>query len=593
MFGLMYSLKYKFLLSTLLLVIVLSLSISYLWMYRMSKNEENSISASVSEMLRISNENFDFALRDINYTVSLASVNTDIIEILGDREGISSEQYLKNQKIINNYASSASAFKKYLGSLLISDLDGYYSNTGIHVSITDIKKLPEYKQVLQSKGNTVIIPRHNYDGSPARSDYSNMYISLARPILDNGVVAGVIVADVKSEILLNLFKINLKNNGTVFILDRKSNKVIFNTEDNQLGINLSVMDIESVTKNFKARSGSFYSTLEGKDFLLVYNFSAFTDWATVAFIPKDKLFENYRDVLQMTLILSMIFVLASAAISYFIAHYMTRNLRVLTRTMIKIDKDNLDVPILNISSRDEIAQLSRQFNLMLTRIVRLITDTKIKEKEKRNAEMKALQAQINPHFLHNTLNTIKFLADLQGSENIKEVSESLSRLMHLNMDSRTFIRIDEEMEALKSYLKIQEYRYSGIFTSQIEVEEEIGETMILKLLLQPFVENALKHGIHPKKEMGHLSVKAYRDGSVLKIKIQDNGIGMPETIIDRILDGQRKLPHNSIGIRNVVTRIDTMFGESYGVSIVSESNLYTLVEITLPLLCEKELEQYD
>lgn len=158
---------------------------------------------------------------------------------------------------------------------------------------------------------------------------------------------------------------------------------------------------------------------------------------------------------------------------------------------------------------------------MLRSIRELIADIRRTESEKRDSEIRALQAQINPHFLYNTLNTIQFLASLQGAENIKAVSLALSSMLHVNLNREKLIPVNEEIQYLKNYLEIQEYRFTGKFTSYFSSDTTSQSALIPKLLLQPIVENALLHGIAPQDRAGILQIKFFvwtaRCISVLKI----------------------------------------------------------------------------
>jgi two-component system sensor histidine kinase YesM len=227
---------------------------------------------------------------------------------------------------------------------------------------------------------------------------------------------------------------------------------------------------------------------------------------------------------------------------------------------------------------------------MIVRIRELINDINHREKEKRKSDLRVLQSQINPHFLHNTLNTIKFLAVLQGADNIKSVSESLSTLLHINMDERNLISVEEELEYIRSYLNIQKFKYSNKFNASFHIEEEIKTCMVLKLLLQPIIENALEYGIGPLPTQGDILIKIYKDGQALKLRVQDNGPGMDQELIAKLLDNS--IQTKGIGIRNTISRIKLNFGDDFGIFILSEPYLYTIVEISVPLIIGEEVENH-
>jgi Predicted signal transduction protein with a C-terminal ATPase domain len=238
-------------------------------------------------------------------------------------------------------------------------------------------------------------------------------------------------------------------------------------------------------------------------------------------------------------------------------------------------------------SRDELAEVTSNFNSMLDEIKLLIESVKDKEKQKRIAEIKALQAQINPHFLSNTLNSVKWLANIQRAENIEKLITALIELLHASMGKGTeLITLREEIGYVKEYIVIEEFRYYDKFKVCFELQEDVLDLKILKFLLQPIIENSLIHGIEPMSGQGMIIVKAFLDSENLKIVVTDNGLGIPEERMMGILEEKFKSNKSSfsgIGICNIRDRIKMYFGEEYGVHIESIPNLYTTVELTLPI----------
>lgn len=564
-----------------------------LWSIRTYKIEEKSAAAYISDILKISNDNFDSALRDIYSLLTLITFNNDVRDILSKTEYTSDRDLIKDNRKITDIITGLYGYKYYLGALSVTDLNNREFNLGMSFSTADLKKMPEYyNDIIHSSGEKVLLPPHlygNITGAGSDTDYSNMAISMARPVVDGGKVIGAAIAEIKCNVLMDIFNLNLKDDGTILIIDSRTGNFIFKPDTGKLKVKFDEEDYKRISEKFATKKGSFYTRLGNRDFLAVYYYSDFSKWTTIGLVPKDKLLSGFTNTRNTTILLSIAFLVLAAGLSYFMSSILTKNLYKLNKALKTIDKDNLDISV-KIVSRDEISQLYYQFNSMVVRIKELVSDIKQKEKEKRRAEMNALQAQINPHFLYNTLNTIQFLSVLQGVENIKTISESLSTLLHINLEDRTFISVDEEMRYLKSYLSIQEYKYSNKLVSNFILEEGTGRLMLLKLLLQPIVENSILHGIALMKGQGTILIKIYTENNCLKLRVQDNGIGMGEEKIREILDN--KVQSNGIGIQNVLSRIKTNFGNDYGISISSQENLYTIVEITLPVVTEEEVEKY-
>lgn len=567
---------------------------TYLWYLKTSSEAYESASTYVSEMLRVSNENFEVALRDINYIVSSSARKEEyVINILSKPLDSYPSEYLllQDNRKIQDYLSNLYSYKHYLKGMMISDLNGRSYINGDMASFKNIKSQEWYKNILDSDNQSIFIPPHSYQNvSQTDSDNSNndKVISIVRPIFYSDQVIGFVLADLQFNILEDIYNINLKDKGSVSIINTETDQFIYKSQHSPAA-NMSDNDLKSISTKFTPSKGSFNTKIAGKDTLVIFNYSNLTHWTTVGLIPKSQMLASYNKARSTVFLVLFVFLILGTLITYLITSVLTKNILSLNTAIKKINKDNIDISVA-INSHDEIGQLYLQFNSMVIRIKELVNDIKKNEAAKRKAEMKVLQAQINPHFLYNTLNTIKFLSVLQGAENICNVSESLSRLMHLNMDSRVFISVEEEIQYIENYLKIQEYKYTNKFIYNIVADEDIMNKLILKLLLQPIVENALIHGIAPMKGQGILLIKLYREDNHIKLRVQDNGIGIGKTRIEEILSGS--IFSSGIGLSNIISRIEINFGKNYGVTILSEPNLYTVVELSVPIINENEVNNY-
>ena len=238
---------------------------------------------------------------------------------------------------------------------------------------------------------------------------------------------------------------------------------------------------------------------------------------------------------------------------------------------------------------DEITELGMSFNIMIGKIKELL-DSKIKEQENlKKAELRALQAQINPHFLYNTLDTIIWMAESKKTDQVVKMVSALSDFFRISLSKgMDWITIREEVERIRSYLTIQKMRYRDILDFKIEVDEDVAENTILKLILQPLVENALYHGIKNKRQGGMISVRARRKGEdEVMLEVEDDGIGFTSEKLAQLraeLDddsGDIKL-ESGFGIGNVNKRIRLYYGKPYGLSIQSEYSTGTCVTLVIP-----------
>ncbi|HHW47882.1 MAG TPA: histidine kinase [Clostridiaceae bacterium] len=588
-FSFLYSVKYKYLFTTLVLIFFFAFIVIYLWYSGASSYAEKSAVTFVSGALKTSNDNFEIALKDINQIVSYAAVNEEnVISVLSGSQEKSSRDILADNRKIETYLLSLFGFHYYLSQIMVADLEGRYYNVGITLPYTDLKEQSWYNDVLNSDGDkpTIILPHYVNDNYTSTR---SLVFSIAKPVISNFRVIGIIIADIKFSIFDDIFSSSLENSGTVLMVDNLTGKVIYRSDSQNTGFSPDERDLQIIANGLGPGSGNFSTVIGQESVLVVYNHLAFTNWTTIGIIPKDSLMSNFNKTRNTALLVSLLFCILVMTMSFLTSSLLTRNLLKLNKAMKNIDRDNLDISI-NIDTKDEIGQLYRQFNSMVLRIKSLIADIKKTENEKRKSEIKALQAQINPHFLYNTLNTIKFLAVMQRAENIKNVSESLLSLLFITMSEKSFITVEDEIKYITSYLNIQKYKYSGKFIYNVSVEEDTCKYMLPKLLLQPIVENSLIHGIAPLNSQGIISIRIYRDENMLKLLVRDNGCGMDEEKIRLILDN--KIQSAGIGIYNVISRIKLYFGEEYGVTIQSEPFVNTTLEIAIPLISEDKVDKY-
>nr|WP_024835642.1 histidine kinase [Clostridium sp. 12(A)] len=241
----------------------------------------------------------------------------------------------------------------------------------------------------------------------------------------------------------------------------------------------------------------------------------------------------------------------------------------------------------------ELGQVGRGINSMSENIMTLLDKKVSDEKQKKDLEYQILQSQINPHFLYNTLNSIKWMATIQNANGIADMTTALARLLkNVSKGTASFITLKEELDLVKDYFLIQQYRYGGSVTIDYQIEsEDLYQCRIHRFSLQPIIENALFHGIEPAKTTGHIIVSAQteleEDKKILKIDITDNGIGMTQEMINKVMQNDTDGVNNTeffrhIGISNVNKRIQHDFGPEYGFTITSEPLEFTTMSIRIP-----------
>jgi two-component system sensor histidine kinase YesM len=303
-------------------------------------------------------------------------------------------------------------------------------------------------------------------------------------------------------------------------------------------------------------------------------------------------YQNFYEVLLRFSVVSIVcIVLLILFLFYQVPLRITRPIRKLSEVTNQVAGGNFDVRFDERSSA-EVSMLSDSLNTMIDKINELLEQVKTEQTRLRKAEFEVLQAQINPHFLYNTLDAIVWLAEAGESKKVVSMVESLSEFFRTSLNQgKDIIAIKEEIQHVSSYLKIQQVRYQDILTYEIDIPDELHRYTIPKITIQPIVENALYHGIKNKRGQGMIKIEGQKHEDFFTIKISDNGIGISPERLEQVRDGiKNKVPtQNDIyGLYNVNERIRLNFGENYGISIESIYGEGTVVSIILPYI-EKDV----
>ncbi|MCR4907456.1 MAG: sensor histidine kinase [Lachnospiraceae bacterium] len=306
-----------------------------------------------------------------------------------------------------------------------------------------------------------------------------------------------------------------------------------------------------------------------------------------------------RRLMDSTILMVFMVLLLAIFLSLVITRSITRPIQELCIVTERVGKGDFSVRSEPMPGDNEIAILSNRFNSMISQIGALVDNIKQEQINSRNLELKLLQAQINPHFLYNTLDNIVWLSEDNRKDDVAEIVTSLSMFFRTTLSGgRDFIRIEEEISHIDAYLKIQQFRYRDILSYSIEIPGEFFDYLILKMALQPVVENALYHGIKYKRDMGTIRIGIEDKGENLMLVVEDDGIGMKEEQLDRLRDLvsgkiQPEEDNSGFGIANVAERLRLNYGEGYGITFTSVFGEGTRVEILIPKRTEQIKEALD
>lgn len=355
----------------------------------------------------------------------------------------------------------------------------------------------------------------------------------------------------------------------------------------------SLIPVNWLTDQEQKDKGSFVDNRNDQKKLITYARVDHTEWLIVQIIPYSDLLANYRNVNSVVWFLAILIIFAFVLISFYFVSNVTKPISELLRQMVRVTGGDLSAKYTATGSV-EMVKLGHSFNQMTQQVRELMDQHERQEVEKRKAEFAALQAQINPHFLINTLNAIKFMALISKADNIRNMTHALTRLLASSFNRGGLLTtIAEEVDHLKHYLYIMEIRFGRPIQTEWEIDQDASGLYLLKLLLQPILENSIIHGLKDIDYPAKISFTIKKIGGDLIITIADNGVGIEHEAIDQMDEGAPKHTFSGMGNKNVHRRIQLHFGKHYGLQYEQELLQGTKVKITLPILTEPDEELVD
>ena len=409
-------------------------------------------------------------------------------------------------------------------------------------------------------------------------------ISLVRtlPAGADGRSLGLIQVDLNYEVIARLCKdIQLGKSGYVFILS-SSGDIVYHPRQQLIYGNLKS---ERIPQLLSLNGGNLNAVVDGRAILYTMVSSKETGWDVVAGSDLDELFRASREAEYVFLMLSLLVLVGAIGAGVAISSNISRPIESLRHSMQAVESGNFDIDI-TVNARNEMYQLARDCDIAVKKVRDLIAQNRREQELKRKLELRSLQAQINPHFLYNTLDSIIWMIELGETEGAIDMISSLARFFRIGISrGEETISVQTEIEYMQTYLGIQKQRYKDKLSYEIAFSSDLYGSQILKLLLQPLVENAIYHGIKNIEGPGFIRITGSRDGESMVIRISDNGVGMAPEQLVALRDGLiEPRPSNGVGVRNVQERIHVYFGLEYGVTFESALGAGTVATVRIPII---------
>ncbi|WP_347870679.1 cache domain-containing sensor histidine kinase [Enterocloster bolteae] len=377
--------------------------------------------------------------------------------------------------------------------------------------------------------------------------------------------------------------------GTTFILD-SSGSLIFAGDRYQ--------EASRLLKGLTSKEAGVYKTAfdaqgngRRQGYTIVVSDVEENGWKIVSCVRTARLTASYNQVtLASILVISLLFLLFYLFSRYFLGQIITP-LHTVVEGMKEMEEGNLTVHV-EPAGQSEIRTMIHSFNRMVRELKASIEENEQVQQKKHQAEVRALQSQINPHFLVNTLNSIRFMAQVSKFDGIRKMAEALIKILSCSFrGSISFYTVREELDVLDSYLYLMKIRYSDGFEVVYDIDETCLDCKVPRLILQPIVENSIVHGLAEKEDdIGHLTVRLKASGDSLIFTVEDDGRGMTEEEIGQLLTHRERAEgdNTSIGVENVLSRLKLNFGSRYGIRMESQPGQYTKTILTIPLMNERD-----
>lgn len=499
----------------------------------------------------------------------------------------SSESNYVQQTTVINFLTNLAFSKDYIANIIVEPLgnkDPISHKSLVRSEFKDItEEIPDY-YAQHPKWWSFVHRQWTFEGV-------RKVITLARPIrsTDKYKPIGNLQINLDQAVIANQFRqAVLEKSGFVLLLDEQ-NRIIVGPPD--METNLTLSDYYPSIDEFEGDSGSMdYGKDEDKKTILYKKMSS-VNWKLVGIIPSQEYRSQNQYFLKLTAVAVTVAVVFVIVLVLFLIQKITNPLSVLAK-FLKNSSPEEPLPTLPVKTVDEVGQLIISYNRLSSRIVKLTDEVKLSESLKKEADMHALQVQINPHFLYNTLSSIHWLALMNQDVKIAEMVGSLSDFLRFSLNNgQEYCTIQQEIMHVRHYVNIQKIRYPDKFEFDVLVEDSLYNQTMLKLLLQPLVENSMLHGILSRDGLGTITIYGERVPGGIRFTVEDDGIGMSpdrlrwlqEQLTEHPQQQEReKAGRGSYGLRNVHKRLLLHYGRDSGLEIESTEGAGTRVLFTIP-----------
>lgn len=567
----MFSLRYKILIFSLLMALVPILIVGSFSYTRSTNIVREQASRLNMETLKQTAYNIEFIVNDVR-SISLNLIsNNRLIDYLKYSE----RDAFQNNPSVQNLLGDYTLTKNYIFSIYIQNLYGRGYDTRGAVHVIDEARLAELRN-LEGKGiwalSTVKVGNKDLN-----------VLSFYRAIRDvNNIhqVRGYMQINLSLSQIRRLYDKQIdREQGLFFIIDPRG--TILSTHSDQM-IGQTLADRYVQPQIFEQSEGYYNAVIDGKNYLVEFSTIDQTGWKLINYIPIYSITKQSEEIKNVTFLSVCLSLLAIMLFLSFFMFKVLKPLKQIKGLMKNLENENFNVSM-NVQGNDEIALLARSFNKMSRKLDELINEVHVVKIKQKEAEIKALEQQINPHFLYNTLDLIYWVGRMEKAFETASLIQTLSQLFRIGLNRGSgFTIVRKELEYIENYMLIQKKRYDNAISFKASAEPETLDCKVVKLILQPLIENAITHGIEPKGGFGHIEVLIYKEADALIYEVIDDGVGMDPAVIEQMNNPAEY--SRGVGLKNIYDRIKLTFGNDYGLKIESRPGQGTKVTVKQPFI---------
>lgn len=579
----------KKLMSILIILTIIPFSIIFLFVYiQQSKIIDKTISNVANQEFQLLEDHLNSTLSQAVETSSRFFLDEDIAKLLAWKPESPEDTALRGQQLdacMRRYSTNISAVSYYTALL---DMDGGVYGTGLlldGLTYDQIRDRPWFSRFSRSSLEIIWATDDFLDAYFVSSHTSCVYVIRQIKDLNTWESRGLLILAIPSNQLIKVSIGYVQNGQNFYVLNNSQVLAYVDFLDFGNDFVPSHPEISSVT------ASSFTASVNGKKYLVNTDILSRTQWIIITYTD----YAAQMHAFLSTQILYFLLVAAYLILAFFLSNRLSKSflapIKHLHQSMQAVKNDGLRT-VAEVSSCDEIGDLAVQFNDMLEQI-NILMDNIVQEQEtKRKSEIMALQAQINPHFIYNTLASVRYMIYKGDKENADLVILSLIKIMRNAISSQeTLNTIEKELDILKSYISIQQFTFDAPIDVQFDIQDGIQGCYILKMILQPIVENAILHGLKLKRGDKRLIIKGYCVDDDIAFQIIDNGVGFDVSLLSD--KPNNTTVHSNIAINNVSSRLRLYFGSRSSLTIKSAPGEGTCATIRFPHIQEEEFTVYE